>query len=209
MVSDQLARRGISDRCVLEAMARVPRERFVGAGQRDRAYEDRALGIGDGQTISQPWIVAAMAQALELRGSERVLEVGTGSGYSTAVLGRLASHVISIERNPRLAAAASTTLGRLGVDADLRVGDGSVGAPADAPFQAIAVHAVAPAVPGALVSQLGEGGRMVVPVRSGGEELLTVVERDGDRTRRTVLGPCRFVPLIGAQGFDPAGPGID
>jgi protein-L-isoaspartate(D-aspartate) O-methyltransferase len=202
MVERQLRRRGIADERVLAAMGKVPREEFVPAAQRGRAYADSALPIGEGQTISQPWIVAAICQALALQGSERVLDVGSGSGYSTAVLARLAAEVIGIERHASLAEGARAVLGRLGIEnAQLRVGDGSRGLPERAPFEAIAVHATAPAPPRALLAQLADGGRLVVPVAADGADLLTVFERRGEELQRTEIGPCRFVPLIGEEGF--------
>jgi protein-L-isoaspartate(D-aspartate) O-methyltransferase len=204
MVEWQLRRRGISDERVLAAMAEVPREFFVGESQRRRAYADSALPIDAGQTISQPWIVAAICQALELTGSERVLEVGTGSGYSTAVLARLAAEVYSIERHAELAAKAAALLEEIGVDnVDVIVGDGSRGHPERAPFEGIAVHATAPAPPPTLLSQLADGGRLVVPVAAQRADLLTRYRRRGDQYEQEVIGPCRFVPLIGDEGYAP------
>src|SRR5690349_22518988 len=165
MVERQLRRRGIGDERVLAAMGQVPREAFLPAALRERAYEDSALPIGAEQTISQPWIVAAICQALELEGSELVLEVGTGSGYSAAVLARLAAHVVSIERHEALSRDAAGALEELGIrNVEIVVGDGSLGVPGRAPFDAIAVHAAAPAPPPALIDQLADGGRLVVPV---------------------------------------------
>src|SRR4051812_5548747 len=202
MVERQLRRRGIEDERVLEAMGEVPREAFLPEGLRDRAYEDSALPIAAGQTISQPWIVAAICQALELKGSELVLEVGTGSGYSAAVLARLAAHVVSIERHDSLSQAAAEVLGSLRIgNVELVVGDGSLGAPQRAPFDAIACHAAAPAAPPALIDQLANGGRLVVPVSGDDADNLTVMRRGGDRIETRELGPCRFVPLIGEEGF--------
>jgi protein-L-isoaspartate(D-aspartate) O-methyltransferase len=205
MVERQLRRRGIADERVLAAMGEVPREEFVPDAQRGRAYADSALPIGEEQTISQPWIVAAICQALALRGGERVLDVGSGSGYSTAVLARLAAEVIGIERHASLAEGARAALDRLGIEnARLLVGDGSRGLPERAPFEAIAVHATAPAPPRALLAQLADGGRLVVPIAADGADLLTVFERQGEELRRTEIGPCRFVPLIGEEGFSAA-----
>lgn len=204
MVERQLRRRGIGDERVLAAMEAVPREAFVPERYRTRAYSDSALPIGEEQTISQPWIVAAISQALALDGGERVLEIGTGSGYSTAVLARLAAEVIGIERHTSLAAAARHTLERLGVEnVEVIVGDGSRGLSERAPFEAIAVHATAPAPPLSLLGQLGDGGRLVVPIAADAADMLTVFERRGDELRRTEIGPCRFVPLIGEEGFGP------
>lgn len=205
MVERQLRRRGIRDERVLAAMAEVPRERFVSERYASRAYADSALPIGDDQTISQPWIVAAICQALELEGDETVLEIGTGSGYSAAVLARLAKRVISIERFASLAEDARRTLSELAVpDVDVRVGDGSRGAPEDGPFEAIAVHATAPAPPPSLLAQLADGGRLVIPVSEGATDMLTAFAAEGDEFRREVIAPCRFVPLVGEEGFDPA-----
>ncbi|HEX6667069.1 MAG TPA: protein-L-isoaspartate(D-aspartate) O-methyltransferase [Solirubrobacterales bacterium] len=202
MVERQLRRRGILDERVLDAMGRVPREAFVPAKGRHRAYADSALPIGEEQTISQPWIVAAICQALELRGSERVLEVGTGSGYSAAVLSLLAAEVIGIERHASLARGAGEQLAALGIEnVRVLVGDGSRGLPEEAPFEAIAVHATAPAPPPALLAQLTDGGRMVVPIAAEEADALTVLHRRGEDIERREIAPCRFVPLIGEEGF--------
>jgi protein-L-isoaspartate(D-aspartate) O-methyltransferase len=202
MVERQLRRRGIGDERVLAAMEEVPREAFLPPARRRHAYADSALPIGCQQTISQPWIVAAICQALELRGSERVLEVGTGSGYSAAVLARLAGEVVSVERHAELAATARATLADLGADnVEVLVGDGSRGVPERAPFDAIAVHAAAPGPPPALLDQLADGGRLVVPIVAESVEILTLLRRRGERLEATDLGPCRFVPLIGEGGF--------
>ncbi|MGZ8667242.1 MAG: protein-L-isoaspartate(D-aspartate) O-methyltransferase [Solirubrobacterales bacterium] len=202
MVERQLRRRGIGDERVLAAMEQVPREDFVGERKRSRAYADAALPIAEGQTISQPWIVAAICQALALEGGERVLEVGTGSGYSAAVLARLASEVITIERHSSLAAGAEDVLRSQGVgNVEVLVGDGSRGLPERGPFDAIAVHATAPAPPPALLSQLADGGRLVVPISSDDFDMLTVFTRRGEAYEGEVIGPCRFVPLIGEEGF--------
>ncbi|HEY8810337.1 MAG TPA: protein-L-isoaspartate(D-aspartate) O-methyltransferase [Solirubrobacterales bacterium] len=204
MVERQLRRRGIDDERVLAAMGVVPREEFVPERHRGRAYADSALPIGEGQTISQPWIVAAICQALELQGSERVLEVGSGSGYSAAVLSRLAAEVTGVERHAALAAQARRTLDALGVEnVELLVGDGTRGVPERSPFEAIAVHATAPAPPQTLLAQLADGGRMVVPIAAEGADLLTVFRRAGSELRREEIAPCRFVPLIGEEGFRP------
>ena len=209
MVEWQLRQRGIADERVLEAMAAVPRERFVPEGYRRRAYADSALPIGYGQTISQPWIVAAICEALALEGRERVLEVGTGSGYSTAVLAMLAGEAITIERVGELAAAAREALEELGAtNVEVVVGDGSRGQPERAPFEGIAVHATAPAPPPTLIEQLSVGGRLVVPIATEAADMLTVFRRvgeelgtEGEGLERAVIGPCRFVPLIGSEGF--------
>jgi protein-L-isoaspartate(D-aspartate) O-methyltransferase len=202
MVERQLRRRGIGDERVLAAMGEVPREAFVPERFRSRAYSDSALPIGEGQTISQPWIVAAICQALAPEDGERVLEIGSGSGYSAAVLARLASEVIGIERHEALAAEARLVLDSLGVaNVELIVGDGSRGLPERAPFDAIAVHATAPALPRTLLGQLADRGRLVVPLAGDGADMLTAFRRSGDAFERAEIGPCRFVPLIGEEGF--------
>jgi protein-L-isoaspartate(D-aspartate) O-methyltransferase len=202
MVERQLRRRGITDERVLEAMERIPRERFAPEFVRDRAYADSALPLSHGQTISQPWVVAAICQALELHGQETVLEIGTGSGYSTAVLALLAHRVVSIERIPELVEYAGVILDELGVaNVDLVCGDGSVGHPAREPYDAIAVHATGPSAPPSLLAQLADGGRLVMPVSTGASDLLTVFRRRREEVERVTIGPCRFVPLIGEEGF--------
>jgi protein-L-isoaspartate(D-aspartate) O-methyltransferase len=209
MVEWQLRRRGIHDERVLDAMATVRRELFVPERYRRRAYADSALPIGHGQTISQPWIVAAICEALALEGQERVLEVGTGSGYSAAVLAMLAREVITIERVEELAERARGMLGELGVtNVVVVLGDGSRGDPERAPFEGIAVHATAPAPPPTLIEQLSIGGRLVVPIATEAADMLTVFRRiaeelglEGEGLERAVIGPCRFVPLIGSEGF--------
>jgi protein-L-isoaspartate(D-aspartate) O-methyltransferase len=210
MVEYQLRRRGIHDARVLRAMEEVPRELFVPESERRRTYADSALPIGEGQTISQPWIVAAIAEGLALQGTEAVLEIGTGSGYSTAVLARLAREVITIERVTPLANVARRTLAELGAgNVTVIVGDGTAGVPDRAPFEAIAVHATAPSPPATLLDQLAVGGRLVVPIAARAADMLTVFHRvaerldpqGGDGLERTVIGPCRFVPLIGSEGF--------
>jgi len=194
MVERQLRRRGIDDERVLAAMAEVPRELFLPAEQRRRAYRDGAVRIGEGQTMSQPWIVACMAQLLELDGSETVLEVGAGSGYAAAVLSRLCRVVVTIERYESLAVAAERTLHELGYDnVIVGVGDGSRGAPERAPFGGISVTATArDEPPAALLEQLGPGAALVCPVERGGHELLMRF-RDGEEEAVTGV---RFVPLV-------------
>ena len=202
MVARQIRDRGIRSDRVLEAMATVPRHLFVAGELVCRAYADEPLPIGEGQTISQPFMVAAMAEALGLEGSERVLEVGCGSGYQAAVLSRLAGQVIAIETRPALAALARERLASLG-SANVTVveGDGSAGWPAGAPYDAILVTAAAPEVPQPLVDQLAENGRLVIPVGgSNHQELLRIVKRDGKLTEQSLYS-CRFVPLLGRYGW--------
>ncbi len=207
MVERQLRRRGITDERVLAAMGKVPRELFVGPELRHAAYEDTALPIGHDQTISQPFIVAATCVLLGLRGDERVLDVGTGSGYAACVLAELAAEVVTIERIPALAAAAAAALADAGhAEVDVRVGDGSLGVPDRAPYDAIAVAAAAPSIPPALVAQLGEHGRLVLPRGTRQAQSLVLVERtDGTFAERASI-PCRFVPLLGAAGFEGSWP---
>ena len=193
----------IHDERVLEAMGRVPREEFVPPALRNRAYEDCALPIAADQSISQPYVVALMTQALALRGDERVLEIGTGSGYQLAVLRELAQHVTSVERIPELAVAARRTLAAIGIDdAEIHVGDGSLGWPDGAPYDAIVVTAGAPAAPPALLEQLAVGGRLVLPVGPRGmERLLRIVRQPDGELTRTDLGAVAFVPLVGREGW--------
>jgi protein-L-isoaspartate(D-aspartate) O-methyltransferase len=204
MVEEQLVGRDIHDRRVLDAMGRIPRELFVPAELRERAYDDAALPIGGGQTISQPAMVALICELLELRGDERVLDVGTGSGYQAAVLAELAAEVHTIERLPEIAAQARDNLVAAGY-ADrviVHVGDGTLGDPEHAPFAAIAVAAAAPQPPRSLYDQLAPDGRLVLPVGSRYDQLLELVVRgpQGPAVMRSV--PCRFVPLVGREGFN-------
>jgi protein-L-isoaspartate(D-aspartate) O-methyltransferase len=204
MVERQLSRRGIDDERVLEAMAAVPREHFVPDAVRDSAYNDSALPIGHEQTISQPWVVAAICQALRLDGDEKVLEIGTGSGYSAAILARLTQRVFSLERVPELGEGARQRLAELEVDnVEVIVGDGSRGYPEEAPYDAIAIHAATPEAPHSLLAELGPGGRLVVPIATGSADLLTAFARENGDLHQQTIGPCRFVPLIGAEGFSP------
>jgi protein-L-isoaspartate(D-aspartate) O-methyltransferase len=203
MVDLQIARRGVRSPLVLEAMRTVPREAFLPEPMREFAYEDSPLPIAEGQTISQPYIVALMSSLLVLTGQEKVLEVGTGSGYQTAVLGALARRVCSIERLPRLADRARATLEALGVDnVWVRVGNGTLGWPDQGPFDRILVAAGGPSVPPPLISQLADGGRMVLPVGSPQDQVLTVVERSGEEIRKTAYGECKFVKLVGKYAWE-------
>jgi protein-L-isoaspartate(D-aspartate) O-methyltransferase len=205
MLAEQLAGRGITDRRVLEAIAAVPRHLFVESALAERAYEDRALPIGERQTISQPFMVALMTQALELTGGERVLEIGTGSGYQAAVLAQLATRVCTVERVKPLAERARHTLDRLKLyHVVIKVFDGTFGWPDEAPFDAIIVTAGAPAVPRPLIDQLKDNGRLVAPVGDrDGQRLMKVVKRKTE-VHATALTECAFVPLIGAHAW-PAG----
>ena len=202
MVERQLRRRGITDERVLDAMGRVPREVFIPASLADHAYDDSALPIGQDQTISQPFVVATICALLALRETDRVLDVGTGSGYQAAVLAELVAEVVTIERIPELAAEASAKLSEAGyTNVEVRVGDGSLGVPERAPFDAIAVAAAAPRVPPELYRQLAQSGRLVLPRGSRWGQELVLVERtrEGAAERRSI--PCRFVPLVGDEGF--------
>jgi protein-L-isoaspartate(D-aspartate) O-methyltransferase len=202
MVLQQLRGRDVEDERVLAAMATVPRELFVPPELQRRAYDDAALPIGGGQTISQPYMVARICEALSLRGHERVLDVGTGSGYQAAVLAELAGDVHTIERMPELAEQARENLAAAGYErVHVHVGDGTLGLPEHAPFVGIAVAAAAPRIPEALYEQLEPRGRLVVPVgRRRGQELQLVIRSpEGPAVVRSV--PCRFVPLVGDQGF--------
>jgi protein-L-isoaspartate(D-aspartate) O-methyltransferase len=202
MVESQLRQRGVHDERALEAMRRVPRHQFVPQRYQAQAYEDHPIPIGFGQTISQPYIVALMLEALSLQPSDRVLEVGTGSGYQTALLAELAAQVCSIERHAPLAENAASILRSLGyTNVTVLVGDGSKGLPEQAPFDAIIVSAAAPKLPAALFHQLAEGGRMIVPVGPPeAQELQLIRKRDG-RPAVSHLEGCRFVPLIGGEGY--------
>jgi protein-L-isoaspartate(D-aspartate) O-methyltransferase len=203
MVDQDLAHRGIRDPAVLAAMGAVPREAFLPEVLADDAYDDCALPIEDGQTISQPYIVAAMAEAAELGPGDRVLEVGTGSGYGAAVLRELADQVVTIERYPGLARSAAANLAILGLtDVVVVEGDGSLGWPEGGPYDAIVVTAASPTVPPALVQQLADGGRLIIPVgaRHGAQQLIRV-RRAGTTLTEDDLGPVAFVPLVGEQGW--------
>lgn len=200
---ERLQHDGLREPRVLAALEAIPRHWLVPEALRAQAYKDAALPIGGGQTISAPSTVAAMTEALQLRGDELVLEVGTGSGYQAAVLGVLAERVISIERLPRLAAEARRALDRLGVrNVVVHLGDGSLGRPNDAPYDAIVLTAGAPAVPEPLLAQLKPGGRLVAPVGPrDGQRLVRIRRQADDKFTREVLGPCRFVDLVGRHGW--------
>ena len=202
MVSSQLRRRGIHDQRVLDAIERVPRHLFVPDQYRSQAYEDHPIPIAENQTISQPFIIAVSLAALSLKGGESVLEVGTGSGYQTAVLARLARMVYSVERYRTLAERAESLLAELGFDnVRVVVGDGSHGLRDYAPFDAIVVSAAAPSVPKSLVEQLAEGGRLVIPIGPPHAQELQLVRKDEGRVWAEVLEGCRFVPLVGSEGY--------
>jgi len=202
MVDTQLRGRDIVDERVLHVMEKVPRELFVEGRERRRAYDDAALPIGGGQTISQPYMVARICEALQLSGDERVLDVGTGSGYQAAVLAELAAEVHTIERIPELAEHARERLAAAGYgDVHVHVGDGTLGLPEYAPFDAIAVAAAAPGFPETLYEQLKPRGRLVVPVGSPRGQRLEVAVRSPEGPALIHSVPCRFVPLVGAEGF--------
>lgn len=202
MVDSQLRNRGIRDERVLEAMLQVQRHEFVPAEFQDKAYADHPIPIAENQTISQPFIIALSLEGLALAGAERVLEVGTGSGYQTALLTLLAREVFSIERHPALAQAAEMLLSKLGyANATIVVGDGSNGLPQFAPFAAMVVSAAAPKIPQSLLEQLTEDGKMVIPVGPPHAQELQLVRKQDGELRVQVLEGCRFVPLIGAEGY--------
>jgi len=202
MVSEQIESRGVTDERVLEAFRRVPRYRFVEDALVGQAYNDHPLPIGSGQTISQPFIVALMTEALELSGTESVLEIGTGSGYQTAILAELADHVYTIERIETLAKRSKRLLKELGyTNISLKINDGTQGWREHAPYDAIIVTAASPDVPNPLVDQLVDGGRLVIPVGGRISQELIKVTRHGNGTKRTHMGDCRFVKLIGEHGW--------
>jgi protein-L-isoaspartate(D-aspartate) O-methyltransferase len=205
MVEMQIRRRNIRDDRVLACLEHVPRHEFMSADFASRAYDDIPLPIGGGQTISQPYIVAAMTSALRLAGNERVLEIGTGLGYQAAVLGCLAREVFSVEVRPELARLAGDRLARLGyTNVHVHHGDGTLGLPEFAPYDAVLVAAAAPSIPQPLLAQLAEGGRMVIPVGDVENQELRLIERDRDTFHTTALEGCRFVPLLGAHGWKDA-----
>jgi protein-L-isoaspartate(D-aspartate) O-methyltransferase len=202
MVETQLRRRGIRDARVLQAFLDVPRDRFVLPERLAEAYQDHPLDIGCGQTISQPYMVALMTEVLHLRGDERTLEIGTGSGYQTAILAKLCRAVYTIERLPALNRGAQEVLGRLGfANVRFRVGDGTLGWPEEAPFDRIIVTAGGPSVPPSLEAQLADAGRLVMPVGSWGGQDLVALERHGQRLERESHGGCVFVRLVGKEGW--------
>ncbi len=202
MVAEQLVPRGIRDQRVLAAMAKVPRHRFVEREQTEAAYADRPLPIGEGQTISQPYIVALMTQALELAGEEKVLEIGTGSGYQAALLAELSAHLYTVEKYPSLLERCRGILEELGyTNITAKVDDGTQGWPEESPFDAIMVTAGAPHAPEPLLHQLAEGGRMLIPIGDRViQDLVKITKKEG-RTVEENLGGCRFVPLRGADGW--------
>jgi protein-L-isoaspartate(D-aspartate) O-methyltransferase len=203
MVESQLRQRGIRDERLLAAMSKVPRHEFVSQQNWNEAYADHPIPIAEKQTTSQPYMIAAMVQAAEIKSGDRVLEIGAGSGYQTAVLAELASQVFAVERYASLTETAQKTLERLGYrNAKIVTGDGSLGLPEAAPFDAIIVSAAAPSIPQALVDQLALGGRLLIPIGEADQQVLQLVQRnaDGGTSVRTLEG-CRFVPLIGEQGF--------
>jgi protein-L-isoaspartate(D-aspartate) O-methyltransferase len=203
MVEEQVRGRGIRDDRVLAAMAKVPREAFIASEQAANAYGDYPLPIGEGQTISQPYIVAAMIEALEVRPEDRVLEVGTGTGYQAAILGELAAEVWTIERQPELAEKAREILARLGYgNVHVVEGDGTRGLPEHAPYNRILVAAAAPRIPDSLVAQLADGGRLVIPVGNRREQQVQVVRKIGEQIQVTARDLCRFVPLVGEEGWE-------
>jgi protein-L-isoaspartate(D-aspartate) O-methyltransferase len=202
MIETQLRRRGITDAAVLAAIESVPRHEFVAEEFRARAYDDVPLPIGDGQTISQPYIVAAMTAALRVHPEDRVLEIGTGCGYQAAILSCLAKEVFTVERRPELALSASERLAHLGYgNVHVHCGDGTLGLPDFAPFEAILVAAAAPAVPAPLLAQLGERGRIILPIGEVDHQELQLIEKRGNALRKSVLEGCRFVPLVGYYGW--------
>jgi protein-L-isoaspartate(D-aspartate) O-methyltransferase len=202
MIERQLKARGIFDEGVLAAFSRVPREDFIAPELREYAYEDRPLTIGCSQTISQPYIVASMLQAAELRPEDRILEIGTGSGYQTALIAEIVSSVVSIERHADLAQVARGRLSRLGyTNVEIVIGDGTLGYAPKAPYDAILVSAAAPQIPQALAQQLAIGGRMVAPVGRRDLQDLVLVRKDEEGLRHIRLDGCAFVPLIGEEGF--------
>ncbi len=205
MVEKQLRTRGINDQRVLSVMADVPRHLFIPTEHRHLAYDDRAIPIGKEQTISQPYMVAYMTELLSIKPTDRVLEIGTGSGYQTAILAKLAKHVFSVERIESLAKLASSiVIESPSSNVTIVVGDGSLGLPSEAPFDRILVTAAAPAIPVALTNQLVEDGILVLPIGGSKEQIVSRLIRKATRTIETPHLPCRFVKLIGQQGWEPS-----
>lgn len=202
MVERQIRKRGVKSTRVLEVMGRVPRHLFVPEELAAHAYDDRALSIGEQQTISQPYMVASMTEYLELQGGERVLEVGAGSGYQAAILAELAREVITVEKNLALAESARARLASLGYrNVRVETGDGTLGWPEAAPFDAILVAAAAPAIPQPLVNQLAEGGRLVIPVGESDKQMLMRIRKRSGEVSEEKLFACQFVPLRGCYGW--------
>lgn len=202
MVEEQLIPRGISNKKVLDAFKKVPRHEFVPIEHVENAYDDYPLPIGEGQTISQPYMAALMTECLGLRGGEKILEIGTGSGYQMAILAEIAKEVYSVERCEGLAAAAGNTMDRLGYkNYKIKVGDGTLGWEEHAPYDGIVVTAGAPGIPESLVKQLRETGRLVMPIGSSFSQVLTVVEKSDSAIKTTAICDCVFVPLVGKDGW--------
>lgn len=202
MVEQQLRRRGIHDERVLQAMMTVPRHEFVSSGMATEAYADHPVPIGEQQTTSQPYIIAAMLQAVQIKPADRVLEIGAGSGYQTALLAELAGQVFAMDRYPSLVEEARQVLERLGYyNIALTTGDGSLGLPEASPYDVIIVSAAAPRVPQPLIDQLAEGGRMAIPVGDAEQQVLKLIRKYSDEIRESTLEGCRFVPLIGQEAF--------
>lgn len=201
MLEDFVVARGIHDSLVLRAMEKVPRHLFVDAALQERAYGDYALPIGDKQTISQPYVIAQTTQALDLQGGEKILEIGTGSGYQTAILSQIVDHVYSLEKIPQLAWRARKVLDLLGChNAAIRILDGTYGWKEEAPFDAILVSAVSDSIPEKLLDQVREGGRLVLPLEEGESQHLVRLQKTEAGWEKEVLGPCRFVPLVRSSG---------
>jgi protein-L-isoaspartate(D-aspartate) O-methyltransferase len=202
MVEEQIIARGIKDKKVISAFLKIPREEFVPENLREYAYEDTPLSIGEGQTISQPYIVALMTEALKLKGDEKVLEIGTGSGYQSAILAEIGCDVYSIERIESLAKKAESVLKKLGYNVKIKVGDGTLGWVEYSPYDRIIVTAAGPEIPGPLLSQLSENeGRLIMPVGDRYIQDLILVIKKGKKMEKVNLGGCQFVPLIGKEGW--------
>ncbi|MBI4744767.1 MAG: protein-L-isoaspartate(D-aspartate) O-methyltransferase [Actinobacteria bacterium] len=202
MVNDQIIGRGIKDKCVIEAMLEIPRHLFVLYADRDLAYGDYPLSIGEGQTISQPYMVAWMTEILSLKGEEKVLEIGTGSGYQGAILAKLSKEVYTIERHKVLAERVEKIYDELGIkNIKVIIGDGTEGLSLYAPYDRIIVTAGTPKIPPPLIEQLGDGGRLVAPIGTSYLQMLILLEKNGEKTKITELGSCVFVPLVGKFGW--------